>query len=85
MTLTAADLIIGHVYSAKRPARSGFPNPLINDRSIIWMDRFGERVQYDSPTVQFGRKHPIVPVERFLKWARADVTDQCPKGEWRKA
>lgn len=84
-TLTSADLKIGRVYCAKSRKLVGIFEPLINDRMILWMDRLGERVQYDSPTVAFGRKHPIVTTEQFLRWARADVTDLCPKGEWRSA
>lgn len=83
--LSPADLKVGHVYAAKRPARVGIFEPLVNDRQILWISRLGAEVQYDSPTVAFGRKHPIVSVERFLRWAKADVTDQCPKGEWRSA
>lgn len=81
--LTKADLKVGHVYSAKRPAAVGFFEPLVNDRQILWMDSFGVHVQYDSPTVKFSRKYPKVTVEQFLRWAKADVTDLCPNGEWR--
>jgi len=81
--LTKADLKVGRVYSAKRPAVVGLFDPLVNDRQILWMDSFGVHVQYDSPTVALGRKHPKVTVEQFLRWAKADVTDLCPKGEWR--
>jgi hypothetical protein len=84
-TITAADIKIGRVYSAKRQVRVGIFDPLMNDRMVLWIDRSGERVQFDSPTVAFGRKHPVVPMDQFVRWARADVTDQCPKGEWRRA
>jgi hypothetical protein len=83
--LTAADIKVGRVYAAKRPASVGFYDPLVNDRSVLYIDSFGERVQYDSPTVAFGRKQPIVTMAQFLNWAKADVTDQCPEGEWRSA
>lgn len=27
----------------------------------------------------------IVPIEKFLKWAGRDITNEMPKGEWRSA
>ena len=76
------ELIVGHVYSAKRPKALGFP-PLLNDRQIKWIGMF--EVQYDSPSVAMGRKYPRISKEKFLAWAKEDVTMLCPEGEWRKA
>ena len=39
-------------------------------------------IQYDSPSVARGKKYPIVPASKFLKWASSDVTSIMPKGEW---
>ena len=82
--ITLADLKVGRVYSAKRAQTVGMFERLLNDRQILWMDSLGLHVQYDSPTVAFGRHHPKVTVDKFLRWAKADVTDLCPAGEWRK-
>jgi len=41
-------------------------------------------VQYDSPTVKLGKKRPIIPAEKFLKWADKDITDLMPANlDWR--
>lgn len=86
MTLTAEDIKLGNVYAAKKPALCGSMfSPLVNDRSIIWISDFRDRVQYDSPTIKFGGKYKIVTMEQFLKWAGADVTWCMPNGEWRAA
>lgn len=85
MSLTKEDLKVGRVYSAKRPRAHGIAEPLLNDRQIVWMDSLGVEVQYDSPAVANGRRYPRVPVEKFLAWAKEDVTALCPNGEWRKA
>ncbi|HHF6382291.1 hypothetical protein [Haemophilus influenzae] len=80
--LTKNDLKIGRFYSAKQPQRFGFFR-LLNDREIIWLS--DTHVKYDSPSVKFGAKYPIVTIERFLKWVKEDVTEQMPKDEWRRA
>jgi hypothetical protein len=85
MSLTAADLKVGHVYSAKCPRVVGMFSRLLNDRQIIWIDSLGFQLQYDSPTVVPGRKYPRIEVEKFLKWAGSDVTALCPPDDWRKA
>ena len=42
-------------------------------------------VQYDSPTIHTGRKYPQVSIEKFLNWAKEDVTNKMPSGdEWRQ-
>jgi hypothetical protein len=42
------------------------------------------QVQYDSPSVKYGKKHPTIPAQKFLKWAAKNVTEIMPKGEWAK-
>ena len=85
--LTREDLIIGHTYSAKRQTAGRFYPKLINDRQIqhIGYDYNGEYVQYDSPAVKPGANYPKIPVEKFLKWAKEDISAKMPKGEWREA
>lgn len=39
-------------------------------------------IQYDSPSVKFGQKHPMIPASKFLKWAANNITETLPKGEW---
>lgn len=85
--LTRQDLIVGHVYEAKKK-QTNFCRE-INDRQILWIgkefykDEYQEVIQYDSPTVRNGKRYPKVSVAEFLKWAKSDVTDEMPKGEWR--
>lgn len=83
--LTAADIKVGRVYSARRPQRVGMFPSLLNDRQVLWIGALGTELQYDSPTVAIGRRQPKVSVEAFLRWAREDVTDKCPKDAWRAA
>lgn len=81
---TVDDLKSGHVYEAKHPRKcGGLFDPLWNDRQIRWVD--SKEVCYDSPTVKPGADYPIVPIEKFLKWAGRDITNEMPKGEWRSA
>lgn len=75
-------LIVGHVYRAKHPRGIGFHEPLTNDRMIVWMDSFEREVQYDSPSVAFGRKFPKISVDTFRAWASRDVTAEMTDGEW---
>jgi hypothetical protein len=77
--MTKDDLIVGHVYSAKRSKRDFFG--FLNDRQIKWIG--GDMIQYDSPTVAMGRHYPKITMEKFLKWAKEDVTKIMPEGEWR--
>ncbi len=85
--LTREDLIIGHTYSAKRQTAGRFYPKLINDRQILHIsyNHTGEYVQYDSPAVKPGANYPKIPVEKFLKWAKEDISAKMPKGEWREA
>ncbi len=89
--LTKDDLLVGNVYSAKSPKEHGFP-PLLGDRQILWMgliydnkEGFVDGLQYDSPSVREGRHYPKISITKFLKWAKADITDTMPKDKWRYA
>ena len=68
--LTREDLKLGHTYRAKRFKQSGFGTN--NDRVILHIG--SDSVQYDSDTVRTGRHYPSVSFEKFLKWAKEDVT-----------
>ena len=81
LAATPIELIVGHVYEAKRPKSVGVFGPLMNDRQIKWIG-FNE-VQYDSPTVGMGRSYTRVSKEAFLKWAARDITKKMPPGKWR--
>lgn len=84
MSAPELELIVGHVYSAKRPNTHGFNEPLLNDRQIVWIGI--AEVQYDSPSVGFGRTYPKVSHDAFRRWAKEDITGQMPaNGEWRIA
>lgn len=75
--LTREDLIRGHVYRGKRytGGRDGVrPN---NDRVVLHIGN--THVQYDADTVADGRHYPKVEVDKFLRWAKADVTDEVEK------
>lgn len=74
-------LTVGRTYRAKTPRVAGtLFNQLYNDRTIKWIGR--DSVQYDGPSVKFGRKYPTVTRDQFTKWASHDVTDQLPPGEY---
>ena len=47
---------------------------------VIW----DYKIQYDSPALKFGKKYPSITLTKFLKWAGKEITDEMPKGEWRK-
>ncbi|MEY2653412.1 MAG: hypothetical protein RLZZ524_439, partial [Pseudomonadota bacterium] len=51
---------------------------------VLWVDVFRSQVQYDSPTVRNGRRQPKVTMAQFLRWAKEDVTNLMPPGDWRK-
>lgn len=46
----------------------------MNDREF-WVGI--DQIQYDSPTVKFGQRHPIVSRKDFDKWAGEEVTDMA--------
>lgn len=52
------------------------------DRQILYISPFEETIQYDSPKVGFGSRYPVISVEKFLKWAAKDITDDLPPAEW---
>lgn len=84
--LTVEDLKVGHVYSAKRKSTTGFMRYL-NDRQILFIGHHffdGSYVQYDSPTVKNGSHYPKVPIDKFLSWAKKDVTHLMPEDNWRR-
>ena len=75
------ELKVGRTYRAKRPAVAGWVHePLINDRTLVHIGL--EYVQYDGPSVAFGRRYPRMTIESFRKWAARDVTEELPKGEY---
>lgn len=75
-----SDLKVGRVYRAKKPAMAN--GLLVNDRQIKWISMDGSIVQYDGPSVAFGRHYPKVKREVFEKWADRDVTDELPPDEF---
>jgi len=81
--LTIADILPGRCFEAKRPSKIGFER-LLNDRQVTWVNSTRTEVQYDSITVKNGRRLPIVSMDTFLKWAKRDVSELMPKGDWRK-
>ncbi|CAM5386977.1 hypothetical protein [Rhodanobacter lindaniclasticus] len=76
-------LVVGHVYEAKRPTVVGLFDRFINDRQILWVGL--TEVQYDSPTVRPGWHYPKISAEAFRNWAARDVTHLMPRNEWRHA
>lgn len=79
------DLKVGRVYRAKRPRGvHRLDGSYVNDRQILYISPFGESIQYDSPSVTFKAKYPIISTEKFLKWADKDITDSLPPNEWEK-
>ena len=75
--MTKEDLKAGRCYRAKKPRNvRGF----YNDRQVKRLTE--TQVQYDGPAVAWGRKYPLVSIEKFLAWASHDVTDDLPPGEW---
>lgn len=80
MTLSVEDILIGHVYEAKKPKGIVF----VDDRQVVYVSRVDDRVQYDSPYVSNGRRFPKMTMKRFLEWAGRDITNEMPKdGSWR--
>ncbi|MDU4688605.1 MAG: hypothetical protein E6Y18_06255 [Serratia marcescens] len=67
----------GRTYRGKRPLNA---MGLVNDRTILHIG--ATTVQYDSPSVSFGRNYPSVSRDKFLAWAERDVTDELPPGEF---
>lgn len=72
------------VFEAKRPKilRTLDMGEVYDDRQIVWVG-IGQ-IQYDSPTVKYGKRLPIIPIEKFEKWAGREVTSEMPHdGSWR--
>ena len=82
--MTKEELVVGHTYEAKkrRQVIRYLFGDIVNDRMILHIS--DTHVQYDSPAIAIGRHYPKIPIEKFLSWARRDVTSEMPKGEWRK-
>lgn len=80
--LKIEDLKPGNVYEAKHPRScKGMSDLVWNDRQIRWVGS-GE-VCYDCPAVKPGKGYPVISVEKFIKWAGKDITEEMPEGEWR--
>lgn len=75
----------GRVYSAKSPRVINLPGEgrFWNDRQVIYCD--GITVQYDSLEVKPGQNYPKMPIEKFKRWAKEEITEIMPKAAWRKA
>jgi hypothetical protein len=69
---SAQNIKVGRWYSAKRPKYMPFGGD--DHRQVVHLG--GDRVQYDSDTVPVGRYRPTVTMESFLRWVKADVTDE---------
>ena len=79
--MSEIEIKVGRTYRAKRPRAAGLLiSPLVNDRTVKWLSK--SHVQYDSPSVPFGRHYPTVTIEKFCAWADRDVTDELPDGEY---
>ena len=72
------ELIIGHIYRAKRPRFNNYRE--YNDRHIAYIDQ--TKVQYDSSTVRTEQRYPTIDREQFEKWAGEDVTEGYPSDGW---
>jgi len=68
--LTEKEVLRNHVYQGRDK----------NLRQILWIGEnklTGEiNVQYDSPTVRWGRHYPKTTMDKFLRWVRRDVTER---------
>lgn len=80
-------LNVGRIYRGKRPKPIAISDsvdsdrrPLFDDRLVVWIS--GDKVQYDSPSLKLWQGMPTVSLQRFVKWADRDVTEEHPPGEW---
>jgi hypothetical protein len=78
MNLTSADIAVGKLYRGKRP-RKNFWTGDYDDRVVLYIDRLRTTVQYDSVAIRDGRHYPKVTMERFLKWAKHEVSPEPQK------
>lgn len=71
-----------HIYRAKKPKRVDllFGGEFYDDRQVVYVS--ATQVQYDSPTVRWGRKYPTIDRAKFEAWAGEDVTEGYPPGDW---
>lgn len=78
------DLKVGHIYKGKRRTKvyedTFFGAKVYNDRRIIAITDIS--IQYDSPSIKIGYGRPIIDINDFLNWAKADVTDESENGNW---
>ena len=80
-TDNSLELKVGRTYRAKKPRPAGGGlTAFVNDRTIMWIGSC--ELQYDGPSVKFGRHYPRVSIEEFRTWADRDVTDQLPEGDY---
>jgi hypothetical protein len=81
--MTKEEIIVGHVYEARHVRYLDYER-YYNDRCVCWMSSDRSSVQYDGPAVNIGSMRPVVSMEKFLLWAKKDVTEITPKGTWRR-
>ena len=71
------ELIVGHVYRAKKPRNcQGY----FNDRQVLSINMY--TLSYDSVTVKIGQHYPCVTISKFLEWAGEDVTEGYLENYW---
>ena len=81
--MTDLNIEHGHIYRAKKPKRVILfmaPHDFFDDRQVVYVGP--TQVQYDSATVQNGRKYPKIDRAKFEAWAGSDVTENYPKDDW---
>lgn len=72
---------VGRTYRGKTP---GYAKGFVNDRTVLWVDREKRLLQYDGPAVALGRTRPVISLDQFIEWAKHDITDQLPAGEYQQ-
>lgn len=75
-TLTENDIKVGHTYRAKKPREVNFVTKEKDDRTVLYIGPYSKNVQYDGPAVKIGAKYPTVPMDKFLKWAGHELTEE---------
>jgi len=79
--LDKKDLIVGNIYCGKRRNKTYFNSTNVyTDRKIISFNGFS--IQYDSPSIKIGQIRPVVSMNEFLNWVKADVTKDSTDGKW---
>lgn len=76
------EIKVGRTYRCKRKKVFGIFDPVYDDREVLWISADESRVQYNSPSIKFGRRFPTVAMEQFKKWAFNDVTDRLIGDSW---